>query len=244
VEAIRYLTRLLQNVSQDSVWLAFVRQSSAQPVFYPHRQFEQMIHQNQRDAVIYLQKAGILKNAASGSSKSQKKIAFLLAGLFFLVLGLTYFLKREWLTGDTVIAGFLLFFSVFLYSMTWNFPAGKLSATVGPASMPRLWIFGLWIFCSWLIVDTIRGNARPDNQRQGDVTVPLKLLGMMVVYLLLIRYAGYAISTFLFLTAGATVLNYRKHAVIFVTVVGFVIFSYLIFYKILQVPLPRGLWLE
>ena len=244
IEAIHYLTQLLQKVSRDSAWLAFVQQSSAQPVFYGHRQFEQMIQHDQKSAVKYLQKAGILAAAPAQKAQSQRKLGILLSLVYFLLIGLAYLFKREWVTGDSVIAGILLFFSVFLFAVTKDFPRGKLALSVGPASMPRLWIYGLWIFCIWLIVQTLRGGAKAANSRRGNVLIPIKLLGLMLGYLLLIKYAGYYISTFLFLTAGSYMLKYKKHLIIFATVLGFVLFSYLVFDRVLQVPLPKGFWFE
>lgn len=241
--AIHYLTRLLQKVSRDSAWLAFLHQTSAQAVFYGHRQFERMILQDQQEAVKYLQKAGILA-AAQGGAQNWRNWAVLLGGVYFFLLGLVYFLKREWLSGDTVIAGFLLVFSLFLFILTKDFPRGKLATSVGPASMPRLWIYGLWIFCTWLVFQTVRGKHSPKNSDSGNVRIPLGLVGLMFGYLLAIRYAGYYVSTVLFLSAGAYQLNYRKYWIIVVTVLGFVVLSYVIFYRILQVPLPRGMWFE
>ncbi len=243
-QAIRFLTDLFRKISQDSDWVAFVRNTSAQPVFYEHAEFTRMVNRDQKEAIKYLQKAGILATTPPEAAQSQKKVAALLAVSFLTLVLLTFRFRREWVNGDTVIAAFLIFLSAFLYYLTLDFPRGKLASTVGPASMPRLWIYGLWFFSSWLIVQTLRGKNPTENHTGGSVLQPLKLITLMLGYLVIIQYVGYYLSTFLFLLTGTYMMKYRKHVVIWAVVIGFVAFSYLIFYRVLQVPLPRGIWFD
>ncbi len=242
--AIRFLTDLFQKISQDSQWVAFVQSSAAQPVFYGHEEFTRMVKRDQKEAITYLQKAGILAGTSPHKSRSQRKVAVSLGMVFLLLLAGIFFFKREWISGDTIIACFLIFFTLFLYYLTLDFPKGKLASTVGPASMPRLWIYGLWLFSGWLIFQSLRGKTDPTENARGSVSLPLQLMGLMLAYLLVMKYVGYYLSTFVFLLAGSYLMKYRKHLVILTVVVGFVVFSYLIFYQVLQVPLPKGVWFE
>ncbi len=235
--AINYLTDLFKKISKDSTWLHFVHSTAAQPVFFDHPQFTRMVNHDQKDAIKYLQKAGILKVTTRYTRNGYFKNAVLLGALYLFLLILIYFFKRKWFNGDIVIAGFFIFTGIYLYLLTFNFPAGKLASAVGPASIPRLWIYGLWFFNSWLIVRAVK-HPEQKYDKQGNVIIPLRLTILMIVYVLIIRVLGYYLSTLLFLITGAYILNYRKHALIFVVSVAYILFSYLVFYKILQVPLP------
>ncbi len=242
-EAIEYLTELFRKVSQDSAWLRFVHSTAAQPVFYNHPQFTRMVNHDQKSAIKYLQKAGILKNTETGKQTNYLQWAAPLVLFYFLIIVLAYFLKRQWVNGDTVIAGFLIILGLFLYRVTFNFPTGKLASTVGPASIPRLWIYGLWFFNVWLIVSAIK-HPESEKSKRGKVVRSLRLIILMIIYVGVIKYLGYYLSTFLFLISGAYLLNYRKHALIWGVAFSYILFSYAVFYKILQVPLPQMIWLH
>jgi hypothetical protein len=56
------------------------------------------------------------------------------------------------------------------------------------------------------------------------------------------QWAGYFLSTPLFILAAMYFLNYRKMALMSINAFGFVLFSYLIFNKLLHIDLPLG-WL-
>ncbi len=242
-QAIDYLNHLFYQISQDSTWLAFVHSTAAQPVFWNHQTFTQNVVRDQKEAIKYLEKAGILQSAAPQKIRKQLQLAGILAVAFLLLVLLVRQFKRDWLTSDFVIGLFMIFLGAYLYILTFDFPQGKLTATVGPASMPRLWIYALWIFSLWLIVLSLKNEAPSSNSTSAkQLKIPLRLVGLMLFYVLLVPLAGYYITTFLFLIAGAYALNYRKHLFIFATAGAYLLFSYLVFFKVLRVPLPLGEW--
>ncbi len=240
-EAVNYLTDLFRKVSRDSAWLNFVHTTAARPVFYDHREFTRMVNRDQQIAIKYLQKAGILKTNRGDKTASYRLSAFVLAGIYLLILFFTYLFKRRWLSGDTVIAGFFIFTGLFLYWQTFNFPAGKLTSSVGPASIPRLWIYGLWFFNLWLLISAVKHPAE-QNANSGKIVVPLRLVILMFVYVAVVQYLGYYLSTLIFLVLGAYLLGYRNHLLIFGVSLGYIGFAYFVFYKMLQVPLPELIW--
>ncbi len=241
-QAITFLTEFFRKVSQDSAWLKFVHSTAAQPVFWDHPTFTRHVNHDQKEAIKYLEKAGILKTAAPEKTKKQTRTALLLLALYGLVIGLTFAFKRQWISADTVIGLLLIFLGIFLYTLTLDFPKGKLTATVGPASMPRLWIYGLWFFSLWMIVTHIKNGKQIDAAPASQLRTPVLLAGLMLLYVILVPYLGYYITTFLFLIGGAYLLNYRRHVLIWATALSYILFSYVVFYKILQVPLPTGKW--
>lgn len=242
--AVQFLMDLFRKVSQDPDWLKFINSTSAQPVFLPREQFTRMVQRDQQEARKYLKLAGIGSVAADANPVANYRVPLFLALLYLILIFSVYRLKPHWITGDNVIAATLIFISGYLYYLTLNFPVGKLSRTVGPASMPRLWIYALYFFCGWLIYNNLRKGKAEDNSNHGSIRKPLALVFLMVGYLLFINYAGYFVSTFLFLLAGTYLMSYRRHLVAISVIIGFLLLSYLAFYKVLQVPLPLGVWFE
>ena len=240
-EAITYITDLFRKVSEDKSWLKFINNTSAQPVFLGHDKFTSMVNNDQQQAIKYLVKADILQQNIIPSSQKPFLAAGLLVLVFIVLLGLIYLFKRNWISSDTVIGTVLIFLSSYLYYLTLDFPVGKLAKTTGPASMPRLWIYGLLIFSIWLIIKSIRSSKQTETLAGRNISKALGLMGLMAAYILILDYLGYIISTFVFLISGTYLISYRKHLVIFLVTVGFIALSYLVFYKILQVSLPKGM---
>jgi hypothetical protein len=66
-------------------------------------------------------------------------------------------------------------------------------------------------------------------------------MGITLAYLVLIILVGYFIASVIFLAVAMTLLTYRRRSVILAISGGWLVFSYVIFYRVLYVPLPRGL---
>ena len=125
--------------------------------------------------------------------------------------------------------GYLAFFT-----MDQDVPPFMQSNPVWPSTFPKvLSVLGVIV---GLVV--LLGLEKPDAEKEPSATdinyrrlheyklgQALALLGLMVVYALLLRPAGFIIATVLFLVAGSTVLGERKfHVMIPVSLIaaGFV----------------------
>ncbi len=119
-----------------------------------------------------------------------------------------------------------------------GFPAKK-EAGVGPGVVPLLWIIGIFSFSILLLIKALLRFEEKDP-RWGRIGVVFVYLGFTILYLILMQYIGYFISTILFLVGGMYYLAYRKWKVIIYLTAGWLLFSYFAFYKLLYVPLPTG----
>ncbi len=241
-QAISFLDSVFRKVSADSEWLAYVNNTSANPVYLGHAAFTEMVQRDQKEAKQYLELAGVVQNIQSKSTAQKATVFFVLFVVLILMIFILYKFKNDWFNAEVVIGLILIFLSVFLYWLTLDFPEGKLSKTAGPAAMPRFWIYGLVAVNMVLIVNTIKMKEYLKQENGSNLFKSLGLVGLMVTYLFVVNILGYYLSTFLFLSAGAYLLGYRKHLLILTTAIGFSVFSYFIFYKILQVPLPMGMF--
>jgi len=139
-----------------------------------------------------------------------------------------------------MVIGFFLLISIVFYLQSFIFPV---SGEVGPAVVPRLWIFALVPLSLLLLVKTLR-NKEGVEQAGPRVDIVLTFIGFLIVYLLVMNYVGYFLSTFIFMITGMIYLGYKNIKVMLITSATWIVFSYIIFYKILFVPLPLGKWFE
>ncbi|KAA3662051.1 MAG: hypothetical protein DWQ10_03320 [Calditrichaeota bacterium] len=238
-KVMNFLSDLFEKISADPEWIKFISATSAHPVFFAEDEFSKRVKENQIQARKYLVMANVLQQDQV-KTKRNSFVPLIALALFILIVALGSVFKREWINGETVIATFIFCLSIFLYDMTLDFPSGKLGQTAGPAAMPRLWLYGLILFSVLLILTVIRASKKEKTLVDRSVNKPLGVIALMVGYLFILDTLGYYFSTLIFLIAGSYFISYRKHAVIISAAAGFVALSWLIFYKILQVPLPMG----
>jgi len=234
----KYLLNLFRKISEDSTWVNFVNNSSAIPVFYSEEKFTETVKKDQEKARYYLTKAGILKT--KNNESNSKNLIFYILG--FIVLGMVFLGKKykpQIFIGETIIAIIMLYISFFVYYSTLSFEVGKLSGSVGPASIPRLWSILLALFSVWLIGKNIKTKDKEDV-KSSKLYKTVGLIFLMSMYLIIVSYIGYYIATGLFLIAGMIWMNYKNYIVIVLTTGGFLLMSYYVIQLLLQVPLPSG----
>jgi len=168
-------------------------------------------------------------------------LMFIISAALFIaiVIGAKKF-KPEIVNGETVIALVMIFISIIIYLLTLNFEAGKLSGSVGPSSIPRLWSIILAAFSIRLIFKNFRNPQIESDEKRNSVKT-IGLIFLMATYLLIMNYLGYYISTGLFLILGMIWMNFKNYLVIALTTGGFLLMSYYVIQTLLQVPLPEGL---
>lgn len=138
--------------------------------------------------------------------------------------------------GNLLLPLIILALSAVFFVQTLEFPDRE---DVGPAAVPHLWMFFIAVFCLQLVVQAVRrkGGADPVPGRIGFV---LAFIAWLAVYLMAIETIGYFVSTFVFLVGSMLVLSYRNVLVVVSVSLGWLVFSYFIFYRMLFIPLPVG----
>jgi len=143
--------------------------------------------------------------------------------------------RKKDFTGQAIIPTILIAFSLLLLAITFSFP----SEEAGPSLIPRLWIFWTVLLGGLLLLLCITGatDRDPRSGRLGFLAVGILLT---IAYYFAIETLGYFISSFLFLAVLMYLLSYRKPLVVFLVCSGWVLFSYIVFYKLLYIQLPLG----
>ena len=146
------------------------------------------------------------------------------------------FSKKKDYAGQAIIPTVMIAFSLLLWAITFSFP----SEEAGPAVLPRLWIFWSVLLAGLLLLFCFMGKTDKDPE-SGRFGFLLKGIILTIVYFFAIEILGYFISSFLFLAILMYLLSYRKPLVVIIVCTGWVLFSYIIFYKLLYIQLPLGL---
>lgn len=137
--------------------------------------------------------------------------------------------KEFILNKDRLAALVFIFFVCFFLKVSFSYPGGT-------AWWPQVLLGLLFLFCFILLIKpgkTVSATSLPKHRLILQV-------GASVTYLCCINILGYFVSTLGFLLFMPPMLGIRKKKLILVSsalVFGFV---YLIFWRFLKVPLPRG----
>lgn len=138
--------------------------------------------------------------------------------------------------GNLLIPIIILACAAVLFSQSLDFPPQE---DVGAEVIPHLWIFFIILFCVYLIVATVRRKVRPDPV-PGHIGHVFLFITWLTIYLFAAEHIGYFISTFVFMAVSMYSLTYRRHVVIFSVSMGWTVFSYVIFYRLLYIQLPMN----
>ena len=145
------------------------------------------------------------------------------------------FSRNKAYTGQAIIPTMMIVFSLLLWAITFSFPGDE----AGPAVVPRLWIFWSVLLSGLLLVFCFTRKTDKDP-KSGRLGFLLTCVILTIAYFFAIEILGYFISSFLFLALLMYLLSYRKPLVVFLVCSGWVLFSYVIFYKLLYIQLPLG----
>jgi hypothetical protein len=134
--------------------------------------------------------------------------------------------------------------SIFLFGTTYTFRVANIESGGGPAFWPRILLGVMIVLEIVLVIISYRKYKKGELKKEKDPEVvnPKNLyigIGGMALYILLISYLGFLISTMLFMFIMMHILQVKLRRNIIVSVVGAYIISY-VFVGLLMVPLPQG----
>ncbi len=144
--------------------------------------------------------------------------------------------KEPGYLGNLLLPLVVLLCALALYFLSLEFPDQE---EVGPAVVPQLWVLFTTALCVALITQAVlrRGDRDP---APGHILRVLLFGGWLVLYLSAISVLGYFLSTFVFLIGAMYFLGYRRPLVAIAVATVWVAFSYLVFARLLYIPLPVG----
>jgi len=143
--------------------------------------------------------------------------------------------------GRIIIPVFFIELSLAFGIVTLNFP--NRGDEVGPGVVPGLWLIAILIFSALLLTKALLGTEEQDPP-WGHLKKVAVFIVMTIIYIIIMQYIGYYLSTVVYLILGMYYLSYRNWIVMISIAGGWVVFSYFAFYRLLYVPLPKGMLIE
>lgn len=245
-EIKQWYDELFTKVNADPDWRDFWEKGGIDVKYVKEDVFTKIVYEDAQTFEYYLKKSNILPDEASGILKnlaSGTPFTMLALGLAFLWIGGTFWVSRSSyseITGRVAMIGFFLLVSLLFGVQSLNFPS---TSTVGPSAVPRLWIFMLVPLNLLLLFRTFKQHEQV-AEVGPRVDIVLTFIGFLVAYLFVMQVLGYFLSTLCFISVGLYYLGYRRLRNILLISSIWVLFSYIVFYKTLYVPLPLGLVFE
>lgn len=236
--------QLFRQVTDDPDWRAYWEKSGIEVTYKSSEEFTKIVYEDKEQFSHYLQKIGIISTEADNflaKIAMGKGLNFLIVFLLLIMIAGGYYsgssLKKKF--SGIMIPVFLILLSIVFFIITYTFPSNE---DVGPSVVPRLWILMLIPLNIYLIITTLRQKGEIPGIT--DKRPVYKFAGLLILYLIGIIYLGYFISTFIFLFSSLYVLGYRNYRIMLFIDIGWLIFSYLVFYRMIFVPLPVGKLIE
>lgn len=137
---------------------------------------------------------------------------------------------------DRTVAIAIIGISILLFLKTSDFLEESVDVVISAAFFPRLYIITLIICCLLIVLQSKKPSTVFPSFK---ITIAAAVL--IAGYAILIEPAGYFIVTPAFLFVLPSIMGYRRWGWLTVFSVGGTVFSYVVFYKILGVPLPLGI---
>lgn len=179
-----------------------------------------------------------------GSFLNSKTGLLVVVGVFLLYLLIGYLavkpLAKRQYRGQFVVILALIYISILFLIITYSF---RKSGVVHSGVIPRIWIFGILACSVYLLITIFTGKESPDPEA-GSLRRPIIFILTTLVYIMLMPYLGFFIASFIFLILAILLLEYRRWGVILAVSAGWIIFNYLLFYRLLFVPFPQGIILK
>lgn len=237
-DVIDYLESLLEKISRDDEWLSFVEMNAAKAVFYGHEEFTALVDRDSRDSVKYLRMAKILASEEEDASARRIRIlSWLMIPATAALMALVLRLRRHPPTGTLVVAGASFALAALFFVRALGFPPPTPGQNVGPATIPVIWSVVLALFALMAVRADLVDHQEVEH---GRVKLVLGIVLLMGAYVAMLPRVGFFPATLVLLVGGVYSIGYRRHAVVALVTAGVLAFCYVVFVRVLGLPLPAG----
>ena len=161
-------------------------------------------------------------------------------GVLIVLLGIGIWVRfsgRRQYLGNILLPCCLIAVSLVFLVITFGFRVEE----AGPGLIPRLWIYLILVLSGVVLWQALGGRDKVAPKIERPSLLALTM-AMLIGYFLVMPYIGYFLSTFIFIVVMLHILSYRKKILIYVIAVGWCVCSYLVFYKLLYIQLPLGVF--
>ncbi len=238
-KAVVYITDVLQKVVNDKEWEEYCNETYVFSNFEKQDEFTNRIAQETEETIFYLNKAGLLVTYVKESPIHLLLVLIIILSIIFLLILSVNKFKIGNITYDQLLAAGIFGFSGFFFYQTLLFDIPETANITSPTLIPRIWIITLAILS---IILFFRSKASTSKKENHSPKIVLIIILFLFAYLISMQWVGYFFTTPIFILATMYLLKYRKVPIMGIVAFGFVLFSYLIFNKLLNIDLPMGWW--
>ena len=131
--------------------------------------------------------------------------------------------------------------TLLFFILTSSLRISKLAAEAGASArtLPRLWAFLMLIASIGAYAAILKKDSAPDAKFDRWVFALLVGLGS-IVSVLLFNFIGYYLSSAIFIVVVMIAMNEKNKLQLIITPIAWVVFTYLVFNKLLYIKLPVG----
>ena len=240
-EVVSYLKNLLRQVSEDSAWKQFIQTTGVQSVFISGDEFRELVFRDAESSKTYLLKSGFTVGTKPKSAP-MSILTFIIITVI-IISGLHFYTKQKHLSKSNVypIAGVGFAIAITFIYMSTYFPAPRTGTMVGAATVPQVWA-AILLIMSGMVVFQQTSKTEGKNSNFEKVKLVFTLISFLTIYVLIISILGFLPSTAIMLVGGMLILKHKEMKTVFATTAIVIGLLYGIFYLILQVPLPTGMF--
>jgi tripartite-type tricarboxylate transporter receptor subunit TctC len=245
-DAVRqWYGELFRKVTDDPEWRGFWEKDGIHVVYRDASEFSALVESNRQEFRLYLERLDMMPTAETTAAASWfGQVGLRLLLILFLAHLLVAALLARWGLWDkyglVVILTCLVSASLLFFWETTKFPADQ---GVGAAAVPRLWVTLIVILVIVALIyrppDEVAST--PGLRRMDRVA---RLAVLMALYVVLTVFLGYYVSSAVFLAGSMWLLGERRWPMLVGVTLLWLAFAYVMFWRLLFVPLPLGRWLE
>ncbi|MBW2309104.1 MAG: tripartite tricarboxylate transporter TctB family protein [Deltaproteobacteria bacterium] len=150
--------------------------------------------------------------------------------------------------GEIIISGATVLIACILLYVATTFTQLLFADQVGPAFWPKTILIAVIVLSGFLFIKNILIAQRDDKivrkedsaqEREGGIRLVMAII-LSLVYAFSVPYVGFLISIILFQVLFLLILKVKKALVLAFFPLSLTLILYIIFIKVLYIPLPRG----
>ena len=146
--------------------------------------------------------------------------------------------------GEIISSLFILLSSCYLYYMAFQMREFRAYREVGPDFWPKIVLICLILFSAYLTISNVNKWRKSKDERAAEDDTSWKkalLAGFLILgYIILLKPVGFLVLTPFFIVTLMLLIKRERIRTIPITVIVIMVLVYIIFGKLLYVPLPKG----
>ena len=146
--------------------------------------------------------------------------------------------------GEIISSLFILLSSCYLYYMAFQMREFRAYKEVGPDFWPKIVLICLILFSAYLTISNVNKWRKSKDERAAEDDTSWKkalLAGFLILgYIILLKPVGFLVLTPFFIVTLMLLIKRERIRTIPITVIVIMVLVYIIFGKLLYVPLPKG----